>query len=151
MKIFTKLSNISTLTLTLTFILFSLSAFALSPEARLPDESQEQRAMQLFLEVRCLICGGQVIENSNTEFSYEMRKLIRQKISSGLTNEEIKTELVKEFGEDILTSANQKISRFFLWCLPVLFMIVCFMVLFLLLYDHYILNLACLLLEIFHL
>ena len=123
MKIFTKLSNISTLTLTLTFILFSLSAFALSPEARLPDESQEQRAMQLFLEVRCLICGGQVIENSNTEFSYEMRKLIRQKISSGLTNEEIKTELVKEFGEDILTSANQKISRFFLWCLPVLFMV----------------------------
>ncbi len=124
MKIFTKLSNISTLTLTLTFILFSLSAFALSPEARLPDEAQEQRAMQLFLEVRCLICGGQVIENSNTEFSYEMRKLIRQKISSGLTNEEIKTELVKEFGEDILTSANQKTGRFFLWCLPVLFMVV---------------------------
>jgi len=124
MKIFTKLSNISTLTLTLTFILFSLSALALSPERRLPDEAQEQRAMQLFLEVRCLICGGQVIENSNTEFSYEMRKLIRQKISSGLTNEEIKTELVKEFGEDILTSANQKISRFFLWCLPVLFVVI---------------------------
>jgi cytochrome c-type biogenesis protein CcmH len=123
MKIFMKLSNISTLTLTLTFILLSLSAFALSPEARLPDEAQEQRAMQLFLEVRCLICGGQVIENSNTEFSYEMRKLIRQKISSGLTNEEIKTELVKEFGEDILTSANQKTGRFFLWCLPVLFMV----------------------------
>ena len=124
MKIFTKLSNISTLTLTLTFILFSLSALALSPEPRLPDESQEQRAMQLFLEVRCLICGGQVIENSNTEFSYEMRKLIRQKISSGLTNEEIKTELVKEFGEDILTSANQKTGRFFLWCLPVLFVVI---------------------------
>jgi cytochrome c-type biogenesis protein CcmH/NrfF len=53
-----------------------------------------------------------------------MRKLIRQKISSGLTNEEIKTELVKEFGEDILTSANQKISRFFLWCLPVLFVVI---------------------------
>ena len=120
MKIFTKLSNISTLTLTLTFILFSLSALALSPEPRLPDEAQEQRAMQLFLEVRCLICGGQVIENSNTEFSYEMRKLIRQKISSGLTNEEIKTELVKEFGEDILTSANQN----FLWCLPVLFVVI---------------------------
>ena len=65
-----------------------------------------------------------MIENSNTEFSYEMRKLIRQKISSGLTNEEIKTELVKEFGEDILTDANQKTGRFFLWCLPVLFMVI---------------------------
>ncbi len=120
---FTKLFNRLKIILTLTFIFFSLSTFALSPEARLSDEEQEQRAMQLFLEVRCLICGGQVIENSNTEFSYEMRKLIRQKVSSGLTNEEIKTELVKEFGEDILTSANQKTSRFFLWCLPVLFMV----------------------------
>ena len=123
-KTFSKLFSTLTSILTLTFILFSLSAFALSPEARLIDETQEQRAMQLFLEVRCLICGGQVIENSDTEFSYEMRKLIRQKISSGLTNEEIKTELVKEFGEDILTSANQKTSRFFLWCLPVFFMVI---------------------------
>jgi cytochrome c-type biogenesis protein CcmH len=131
---FTKLFTRLTLFLTLTLIFFSLSAFALSPEARLPDEAQEQRAMELFLEVRCLICGGQVIENSNTEFSYEMRKLIRQKISSGLTNEEIKTKLVKEFGEDILTSTNQKNGRFFLWCLPVLFMVACFVFL---IYDYY--------------
>jgi cytochrome c-type biogenesis protein CcmH len=119
-KLFTRLKPF----LILALIIFSLSAFALSPEARLPNEAQEQRATQLFLEVRCLICGGQVIENSNTEFSYEMRKLIRQKISSGLTNKEIKTELVKEFGEDILTSANKKTDRFFLWCLPILFMVV---------------------------
>ncbi len=131
---FTKLFTRLTLFLTLTLIFFSLSAFALSPEARLPDEAQEQRAMELFLEVRCLICGGQVIENSNTEFSYEMRKLIRQKISSGLTNKEIKNELVKEFGEDILTSTNQKNDRVFLWYLPVLFMVVCFIFL---IYDYY--------------
>ena len=130
---FTKLFTRLTLFLTLTLIFFSLSAFALSPEARLPDEAQEQRAMELFLEVRCLICGGQVIENSNTEFSYEMRKLIRQKISSGLTNKEIKNELVKEFGEDILTSTNQKNDRVFLWYLPVLFMVVCFIFL---IYDY---------------
>ena len=131
---FTKLFTRLTLFLTLTLIFFSLSAFALSPEARLPNEAQEQRAMELFLEVRCLICGGQVIENSNTEFSYEMRKLIRQKISSGLTNKEIKNELVKEFGEDILTSTNQKNDRVFLWYLPVLFMVVCFIFL---IYDYY--------------
>jgi cytochrome c-type biogenesis protein CcmH/NrfF len=64
-------------------LLFLSNSNALSPETRLAKETQEQRAMNLFLQVRCLICGGQVIENSDSEFSFEMRKLIRQKIAAG--------------------------------------------------------------------
>jgi len=102
-------------------LLFSFSAHALSPETRLSNEALEQRAMNLFLQVRCLICGGQVIENSNTEFSFEMRKLIRQKLSAGKSDLEIKTELKKEFGEDILTEPSSKNGGFLLWLLPMIF------------------------------
>lgn len=116
MKVFSKLL----------FLLFFLSnAFALSPEAKLADEALEQRAMKLFLEVRCLVCNGQVIENSDTEFSFQMRKLIRQKISSGESDQQIKTELSKEFGEDILTEP-QNFSKFFLWFLPIIFALTTF-------------------------
>ncbi len=100
------------------FFFSSLNSFALTPENRLTDESQEQRAMKLFLEVRCLVCEGQVIENSNTEFSFEMRKLIREKIESGKSDEEIKSDLIKEFGKDILTYSDFGKSDFLLWLLP---------------------------------
>ena len=86
--------------------LFLTPTYALSPENRLPDQKLEERAMKLFLEVRCLVCNGQVIENSDSEFSFEMRKLIRGKIAEGKSDEEIKTELIEEFGSDILTTSN---------------------------------------------
>ena len=101
--------------------LFSLSSHALSPEPKLVNEAQEQRAMALFLEVRCLVCNGQVIENSDTEFSFEMRKLIRKKIQSGSSNEEIKAYLKEEFGPDILTEINLNGFGVLLWLSPVLF------------------------------
>jgi cytochrome c-type biogenesis protein CcmH len=90
-------------------VFFYTSAYSLSPEQRLPNEKQEQRAMALFLEVRCLVCNGQVIENSDSEFSFQMRALIRDKISSGKSDEEIKEELIQKFGEDILVSSKYKI------------------------------------------
>ena len=91
---------------------------AFSPEERLPDEAQEQRAMRLFTEVKCLVCNGQSIESSNTEFSYEMRKLIRQKIANKLSDEEILAELTKEFGKDVLFSSY---GSYGLWLLIFLF------------------------------
>jgi cytochrome c-type biogenesis protein CcmH len=101
-------------------IFFVITANALSPEERLTDELQEKRAMNLFLEVRCLVCSGQVIESSDTEFSFQMRKLIRGKISLGQSDEEIKSDLTKEFGENILVKPNLQ-SQFLLWLLPVVF------------------------------
>ncbi|NBV06977.1 MAG: cytochrome c-type biogenesis protein CcmH [Proteobacteria bacterium] len=103
------------------FIFFSLNSFALTPEKHLSDNVSEQRAMKLFLEVRCLVCEGQVIENSNTEFAFEMRKLIREKISDGKSDKQIKSELVKEFGSDILVYSDFDKSNFLLWLLPIVF------------------------------
>ena len=75
--------------------------------------------MELFLEVRCLVCNGQVIENSDSEFSYQMRKNIRQKIATGKTDDEIRAELTQEFGENILTKPSNK-NKIILWALPTL-------------------------------
>lgn len=110
--------------ITLLALLLPTSLHALSPETRLSDEAQERRAMNLFLQVRCLICAGQVIESSNTEFSSEMRKLIRGKISDGKNDEKIKAELVGEFGEDILAEPRfGAVGWVLLWCLPLAFAI----------------------------
>lgn len=119
MKSFCKFGHIKKSFFIAIFFLFSSSiSHALSTEARLSDSTQEQRAMQLFVEVKCLVCSGQSIESSNTEFSYEMRKLIRQKIAEGKSDDEVRIELVREFGDDVLLS-SQKNST--LWLLTIVF------------------------------
>lgn len=102
-------------------IIFTTPSFGLSPEPHLANEQQEQRARSLFLEVRCLVCQGQVIENSDTEFSYDMRQLIRKKIQAGKSDQDIKNELSAEFGQDILISADLNKGNLLIWILPLCF------------------------------
>jgi len=107
------------------FIVFlaSLNSFALVPENHLPEQ-QEQRARELFLQIKCPVCAGQVIESSNTEISFQLRKLVREKIVAGKSDEEIKSYLVDEYGEDILNSPTSGLVNYLLWILPIIFILV---------------------------
>ena len=81
---------------------FIQNSFALSTENRLTDPALEARAMNLFLIVKCMVCNGQVIENSDTKFAHDLRQYIRQKIIVGLSDEEIKNDLINQFGDEII-------------------------------------------------
>ncbi len=104
------------------FLFFVCNSFALSPEAHI-SEPQEQRARELFLQIKCPVCAGQVIESSDTEISFQLRKLVREKIVEGKSDEEIKSYLVTHYGEDILNSPNFNFTNMWLWILPLMFMI----------------------------
>ena len=106
------------------FLIFlSVDSLALSTEDKLANPQDEQRAMNLFLQIRCLVCAGQVIENSDTQFAFEVRKFIRKKINEGLTDEEIKAYLIKNFGDEILQNPTLK-SQPLLWLLTIFFLII---------------------------
>jgi cytochrome c-type biogenesis protein CcmH len=98
-------------------------SFAFAPEKYLP-EPQEQRAREIFLQVKCPVCQGQVIESSDAEIAVQLRKMIRQEIAAGKSDKEIKIYLVAEYGEDILNSPPFDIKNFMLWILPAIFIIV---------------------------
>ncbi len=101
-------------------IFFAINSYALSPETRLQNNQDEAKAMQLFTQIKCLVCEAQSVESSNTEFSLEMRNLIRQKISAGKSEEQIKQELSQEFGDEILMTAPLN-SSVAIWILPFIF------------------------------
>ena len=104
------------------FIFFYKIAFALTPEYKLANEVDENRAQKLFLEIRCLVCLGQVIENSDSQFAINVRLLVRKKITEGLNDQEIKAHLIKNFGEEILQTPTIE-SQPILWILPIFFFI----------------------------
>ena len=94
------------------FVIFFLlcgNVLALSPEERFTNPKQEQQARQIFLQVKCLTCQGQVIENSDSDFAYSLRQFIRKEIANGKNEAEIKTMLIKNFGSHILISSQKKV------------------------------------------
>jgi len=106
----------------LTFFIFNYT-LALSPEERLNNPKQEQQAQKLFLQVKCLTCNGQVIENSDSDFAYSLRNFIRKEIQNGKNEAEIKKLLIKNFGSHILISSNIKIY-FILIFTPIFFIFI---------------------------
>jgi len=83
---------------------------AFEPEEKLAKPKQEERAQQIFRQIRCLTCKGQVVESSSSDFAFDIRGFVRKKIADGATDKEVFTILQENFGEEILQ--NRKINRY---------------------------------------
>ena len=71
--------------------------------------------------LRCLICQGQSIYDSNSEFALSMRVYIRDQIDSGYSEGQIYNMLVKKYGQWIVYDPGYSKKTFLLWFIPLLF------------------------------
>ena len=65
---------------------------------QLADSKQEARARALMEEIRCLVCQGQSIADSDAELAGDMRALIRERIARGERPEAIRRWLIDRYG-----------------------------------------------------
>tara|TARA_B100001029_G_scaffold178061_1_gene183947 strand:- start:739 stop:1095 length:357 start_codon:yes stop_codon:yes gene_type:complete len=86
--------------------------------------AEDPRAIELFKEIRCLVCQGQTIHESNAELAEDIKKLIREKISQGETDLQIKKYLVERYGDWILMTPPFNSLTYILWSFPFLIMII---------------------------
>jgi cytochrome c-type biogenesis protein CcmH len=93
-------------------------ALAVEPSAVFEDPQKEQRARQLFQELRCVVCQNQSIYESNADVAADMRQVIRSKIKAGATNEEIRTYLTERYGDFVLLKPPMKPMTYALWFGP---------------------------------
>ena len=84
---------------------------------------QTDRAISLFKETRCLVCQGQTIYDSNSELATDLQLYIQEEIIAGKTDDEIKRQLVNNYGEWILMTPAMSKSNYFLWFGPVIFLV----------------------------
>ncbi|MBA2467273.1 MAG: cytochrome c-type biogenesis protein CcmH [Sphingomonas sp.] len=81
----------------------ALAASALPPaqwaNRQLPDARQEARARTLMEELRCLVCQGQSIADSDAEIAGDMRHLVRSRIAAGENPRQIRSWLVERYGD----------------------------------------------------
>lgn len=87
-------------------------------ETRLADEAQEQRARDLFRELRCEVCEGQTIADSNAPLAQDMRSAVRDKVAAGEDDAAILGYFSERYGRDILMRPPVDASTAPLWAAP---------------------------------
>jgi cytochrome c-type biogenesis protein CcmH len=89
-------------------------------DRQLPDPRQEAAAQALMAELRCLVCQGQSIADSDAELAGDMRDLVRRRIAAGERPAAIRTWLVERYGSWISYRPTGEPSAWLLWAAPLL-------------------------------
>jgi cytochrome c-type biogenesis protein CcmH len=85
---------------------------------QLPDARQEARAQALMEELRCLVCQGQSIADSDAELAADMRDLVRRRIAQGEQPAAIRSWLVERYGTWISYRPAAEPATWPLWLAP---------------------------------
>jgi cytochrome c-type biogenesis protein CcmH len=80
----------------------------------------ESRARNLQRQFRCLVCQGESIDESNSPFSGDVRRLLRQQIANGQSDQQIQDFLVARYGAFILMKPPLQPNTWLLWLAPFL-------------------------------
>ena len=87
---------------------------------QLPDPRQEAQARALMETLRCLVCQGQAISDSDAEMAGDMRHLVRTRIRAGESPEQIRAWLISRYGNWVSYDPPLTAVTWPLWAAPIL-------------------------------
>ncbi|MEO7563924.1 MAG: cytochrome c-type biogenesis protein CcmH [Sphingomicrobium sp.] len=87
-------------------------------DRQLPDAGAEKQAQALMDEIRCLVCQGQSIADSDAELAGDMRDLVRRRIAKGEKPSAIRTWLIARYGSWISYRPTSGPASLPLWLVP---------------------------------
>ena len=90
---------------------------------QLPDPHQEAQAKALMEELRCLVCQGQSIADSNAELAGDMRAMVRQRIANGEQPEQVRAWLIQRYGNWVSYRPPVEPVTWPLWAAPILLLL----------------------------
>nr|WP_294850180.1 cytochrome c-type biogenesis protein [uncultured Sphingomonas sp.] len=90
---------------------------------QLPDARQEAEAKALMTELRCLVCQGQSIADSDAEMAGEMRAMVRERIAAGEKPSDIRRWLVDRYGEWVSYKPPVEPLTWPLWAAPIVLLL----------------------------
>ena len=85
-----------------------------------PDARQEAQAQALMAELRCLVCQGQSIADSDAELAGDMRDLVRRRIAAGEKPADIRSWLVQRYGSWVSYRPTDQPAAWPLWAAPLI-------------------------------
>jgi len=88
------------------------------------SENNDELTNKISKNIRCLICQGQSVYDSQSDFSISMKLVIRKKLNEGLSENEIYNFLKSQYGQWIIYDPEFNKKTFILWLLPILLFLI---------------------------
>lgn len=101
-------------------VLSAAPALAVNPDEVLADPVLEERARGLSAQLRCMVCQNQSIDDSNAELAKDLRVLVRERLTSGDSDEAVIDYVVSRYGEFVLLNPRFEQKTLLLWGAPVI-------------------------------
>ena len=108
------------LILFITLVFFPLAAHAVTPGEMLADPALEARARAITMELRCLVCQNQSIDDSDASLAKDLRVLVREKLQEGLSDAEVREYIHARYGDFVLLRPPMKPGTLLLWSAPLI-------------------------------
>ena len=100
----------------------TLIILLLIPNLLFADDQLERN--KITKNLRCLICQGQTIHESNSDFAESMKKYIKGELENGKTNDEVFSSLIEKYGQWIVYDPGISRNTLLLWALPLLLFLI---------------------------
>jgi len=99
-------------------------ALALDPSEMLDDPVLEAQARELDHAMRCVVCQSESVASSNAQWAVDTRRVIREQVAAGQTNDQIMDFFVERYGEFVLMAPRTSGSNWLLWAAgPLMFLL----------------------------
>lgn len=112
MKIYAALSAV-----TLT-ALVATTSFAVEPDEMLANPVLEERARIISQDLKCVVCQNETIDESSAPLAQDMRRLVRQRILAGDSNQAVLDYMVDRYGDFVLLRPRVTGQTLLLWFGP---------------------------------
>jgi cytochrome c-type biogenesis protein CcmH len=106
-------------------LLCSAPAWAIAdPSEALPDAKQEARSVAVGSQLRCLVCQNESIEDSGADLARDLRKIVREHVAAGETDEQITAWMVARYGDFVRLRPPVNLATSLLWASPVVALLI---------------------------
>ena len=84
------------------------------------DETNDILKNKILKNIRCLICQGQSVYDSESEFASSIKLIVDRKINEGLKEKQIYQFLREKYGDWVIFDPKLNKNTYVLWLLPLL-------------------------------
>ena len=103
-------------TLSLILITFILTSFSQLKS----DETNDKLNNKILKNIRCLICQGQSVYDSESDFAFSIKLIVSKKLKAGMSEDEVYKFLREKYGNWIIYDPVLNKNTYILWLLPLL-------------------------------
>ena len=97
---------------------------AVNPSEMLADPALEARAREISQGLRCVVCQNESIDESNADLAADLRRLVRERLVAGDSDEQVVQYIVDRYGDFVLLRPPVKPATYPLWAAPVVILMI---------------------------